>query len=509
MGFTGEAVPWRETLSQIRELMAQASPGVETESAPVHGSVLVSWVGRGRILPASEPEPASWHSSGTSRAPVATHSGYQPATYRFGGEGGRPDTLIPKSFFGAALLHWLRGTARPVGRWVVMGTSHSAWAAVLEGTVDPAQASRDPDVESQSRHLRQASEAGAVTQADLDRWEQRLLPYMDGLDLRLRLVGAGDTEESQQAIWKVLWESIPHRASVILDITHGFRHQPVISAFMLSLLQWLRRFQQLDLYYGAFELAERGQACPVLHLGLCNTLLEASEAVATFHYTGNAGPLFSCKALGLSSDKALRLDQDVRADGERVTYADAVNQPQPATSPAGRVKKALGLIDNPIARPLADLATQAVDWAAEPNLPRRLLRKARFASQHSDYMKAIILLYEGLVQAGLAPQHRGKALDRDVRERAWNQLLGKVGALEVPTLEAVRMLRNCVAHASPPAGDAPAVARVQAALSSPAEFRRIFDEGAALLEKVIGAGGDPPPTHPSSQGAAPFGPGGA
>lgn len=435
--------------------------------------VLVSFIGRGQRQPAGEGEP-----------PGPGGFGYPPATYRFAGEGGVPEYTETSALFGIALLRHLRRSGRTVKRWLVMGTAQSIWDVLIEVAPEAERAK----LQTAADDVRQKVQEGRLVQADLDNWGRCLAPHLAPVEPLLRLVGTGDYEKPQGDrsggfdIWAALDEAIYEGESIVLDITHALRHQPVMAAFMVTLLRWLKRVPRVELFYGAFELRHQSEdgSCPVVELPICNEMLEAAEAVATYHYSGNFMPLA----------RLIKLQPDGQAQLEQVAYAEETNQPK-RTAARQLIPLLQGHGPDPIQRSLARFLQQPLEWAGQQSLPRRLLLKARHAMEHSQYQKAITLLYEGFVQEGARREGIGNLAEVENRRRAVESVRRDLQAWQRPIFDKVRTLRHCVVHASPPApdpkGDPDYKAvrdAVGAALSSASEFRRIFDEGARLLDEV-------------------------
>lgn len=230
--------------------------------------VVVSFIGRGRL----------------SADPSGRR--YLQTIYRF------PDGSEEEAaFFGAAFLRWLEKRDFRLQRWIVMGTSQSMWDALYEALPFEARERLLEESLDLWQKVFEAKERGEADQEIVNRWEAALRRYLPNLDLRLRVVGAANSEESQMCMWEELMRAVDEGDRVLLDITHGFRHQPALTAFMLVLLKWLKNIEGFELYYGAFEMAKEGDPCPVLRLSTCNLLTQVAEALAIFRTTGNFAQL--------------------------------------------------------------------------------------------------------------------------------------------------------------------------------------------------------------------------
>ena len=409
--------------------------------------VAVSFIGRGRLAqPPSERR-------------------YVTATYRF------PDgSKEEAAFFGAAFLRWLERKGEKPQRWLVMGTSQSMWDALYEALPSEAQDRLMDENVNLWQRVFEAKERGEADQALIGQWESALRKFLPDLDLRLRVVGAADSEESQMRMWQELMDAVDEGDRIFLDITHGFRHQPALAAFMVVLLRWLKSIEGFELYYGALEMAQSQEGpCPVLHLSLCDLLARTAEAMAVFRTTGNFAPLA----------EILPLDNGTRKRVEEVAYADEINQQ--ARSAAKEVLKALdNLRADPVRSAVVDVLKEPLRWAEQEGLPQRMARRARFALEHGQFLKAIILLYEAMLVVGCQLYRTGDPMTWEARRLALQCFRDRLPPQDLEVLTKVENLRNAVVH-----GGRGQEADVKRALHSPDAFRQIFEEGEALLRRLL------------------------
>ncbi|HIE08950.1 MAG TPA: TIGR02221 family CRISPR-associated protein [Armatimonadetes bacterium] len=390
--------------------------------------------------------------------------GYLRTVYQFP-DGSREEA----TFFGAAFLRWLERKNLKPQRWLVMGTSRSMWDALYGVLPSEAQERLLDENGDLWQEVFQAKEEGKANQAIIDRWEAVLRGYLHNLDLRLRVVGAAESEDSQMRMWQELASAVEEGARVFLDITHGFRHQPALAAFMMIFLRWLKGIEDFELFYGAFEMAKGKDApCPVIHLSLCNLLARAAEAMAIFRTTGNFAPLADI----------LPLDRKVKEKVMEVAYAEETNQQARSTA-----KEVLRTLDNlevdPVRAAVADVLRETLEWAKQEGLSQRMMRKAKFALEHGQYLKAIILLYEALLVKGCQLYRTGDSMTWKARRAALQCLKERLQPEDVKVLCRIESLRNAVVH-----GGRGQKAEIQQALRSSSAFERIFKEGERLLARL-------------------------
>lgn len=177
---------------------------------------------------------------GKSRRDPAT--GYRTATYAL--DGGPPLTT---SFFGSALMERLRPQ-----RTLLLGTSGSMWDALEFDTEVPDWA-----------ELVEATEQERVDQVLLDRVALRTRRAMPGAELLL--IPDARNEAGQIALLTELARRIAPGERVILDITHSYRHLPLLALVAARYLAHARQAVVTDIYYGALEMTDKGLT-PVVKL---------------------------------------------------------------------------------------------------------------------------------------------------------------------------------------------------------------------------------------------------
>jgi CRISPR-associated DxTHG motif protein len=224
-----------------------------------------------------------------------------------------------------------------------------------------------------------------VDQPALQDWQRTLNALAVPLELRLCLTGEALDPASQQQIARALFENIPRGNDIVFDISHGFRHQPVIATFLVSLMRWTHQIRSVRLFSGVFE-ARQGEVTPVLEMPICQELVNATEAAATLALTGNFEPVARC--LG--------------RDAELAWFLENTNQVAIARRRAQDLQ-----IDNHRDMPMLsnhnsrNCFTNAWNGQQGDRFADRVLESARTALEANDYFRAIVLGYEALlIRAG-------------------------------------------------------------------------------------------------------------
>jgi cell division protein DivIC len=196
-------------------------------------TVLVSFLGKG--IRATEEQPRS-------------HLGYRTAQYDFTHLGG---SVEESAMFGLALLRHLRTQNQKPNVWLILGSPQSSWDALIEA-VD-IEALDSQQMETLNALFQRVGEAvkreeahpsskgsGSLTETLLQEWARTLTMHLHPTQVRCFLSGWSYNRAEQEQLWKILSEQTEEQDRLILDITHGFRHQPMLTAFIVTLLNRLK-----------------------------------------------------------------------------------------------------------------------------------------------------------------------------------------------------------------------------------------------------------------------------
>jgi CRISPR-associated Csx2 family protein len=333
--------------------------------------------------------------------------GYQRAIYEF------PDgAQVKTAFFGAALVQRLKPD-----RTLLLGTAGSMWDAL----------DFDPDAPEWAE-LVDATEQASVDQGLLDRVSLRAREAMPGAELVL--IPYGRDEAAQLDLLANLAARVGQGEQVVLDITHGFRHLPLLALVAARYLSHVRQAVVTDIYYGALEMTANG-VTPVLKLDGLLRMLDWVEALAAHDASGNYGvfaPLLVRD--GLKPEAASRLES--AAYLERVTnVSDARAIVTPLLDDIARLGGPTGLFKEQLAQRLA--------WARKPDRESRELALHLAYLARKDFLRAAIYLQESAISAAcsrlkLDPGAHGQ------REEARESLKAN------PGFRSLSDIRNMLAH---------------------------------------------------------------
>ncbi len=367
----------------------------------------------------------SFLGTGQKATPNDPRSEYRTTTYRFTGSGGR-EFLQQTSLFGTALIRFLRQTGAEIDRWIVLGTSASLWSELNQILPDPGE------VLEEYCSIDDRVAARDVDEDALSVWQEALNARAAPLELRLCRTGDALDVQSQQQIVRALFENIEPGNDVVFDVTHGFRHQPIIAGFVISLMRWTHRIRRVSFISGVFE-ARQGDVTPVLELPICQELVEATEAAAVLDSTGNYEPMARC--LGL--------------DAASAWFLENTNQLANARAQAQRLREQAVAGANVVREQLAALLSSRLQWAERGSFAERIRESARNAIDRGDYFRSVVLAYEALViRAGQLLFPTADPLGYDTREQANEELFARLFGEDMRLLNAIRQARNACAHGS-------------------------------------------------------------
>lgn len=249
---------------------------------------------------------------------------------------------------------------------------------------------------------------------------------------------ARDTAE-QIEVLQAIAGTVKTGEKVVLDVTHGFRHLPMLALVAARYLKHVTSVSIEAIYYGAAEMIREGRA-PVLRLDGMLRMLDWVEALAGYDVSGDYGvfgPLLA--ADGMAEDKAKQL--------QRAAYFERSSNPVKARENLTGAFPALGAHAGPLAALFRETLKKRIDWFRGQARHEWELALADAYLERCDYLRATIFLYEAFVsratdECGLDQN------DYAQRETAWQE--AKQSNKPARKLE---YLRNALTHGIRPDDD--------------------------------------------------------
>lgn len=361
-------------------------------------TTLISFLGKGRFDP---------------------KTGYRTATYRF--DDGVAKTV---AFFGLALAEYLQPD-----RLILVGTSGSMWDVFFDRN-DP----QDNTIE-----LMDAVEHNRV---DAKMLAQHAIKLEKELDIQVQCVlipFARDTSE-QIEVLTLLAAQVREGERISLDVTHGFRHLPMLALVAARYLTHVAKVNVSELYYGALEMTQPGGETPVLRLSGLLRMLDWVEALATYDKDGDYGvfgPLL--QADGMDPNRALLL--------QKASFFERTSNPVKAREALSSVFPSIEQHQGGLSDLFRPELVKRIDWFRAPHRHDWEASLARASLLRHDYLRAAIFMFEAVSTKAVWDQKLGDTNSFDNRKDAYNTL--SKGNSIAKDLE---FLRNALAHGVRPAG---------------------------------------------------------
>ena len=341
--------------------------------------------------------------------------GYRRAAYRFNGE-----KWPPVAYFGLELAR-----REAVDRLVLFGTPGSMWDLLL---ADHAGLN---DVTEAHMELMDAAQQRRVTQEQLETL-QPLIERAVGRDVVLRLIGEAQSVEEQIGVLTSMAAALAPEDDLILDVTHGFRHLPMLALAAAAYLSRVRRVKIAGIYYGAAEMAD----CPVLELSGFLDVLEWVQALAAYDASGNLGQFAEpLRRAGLDDDASRRLRQ--------AAFDERNQNQEKAANGIEVIQRRMQELQAPIFELVRAEIEERLAWTRQEQRWRREFDLAWRYLKCRDWTRAVIHATEAAITWKIETGG-GNVDDIDLREEASGRL-----RIETSFNELI-YIRNALVHGNAP-----------------------------------------------------------
>ncbi len=397
---------------------------------------------------------------------------YQPANYLFPDE-----TVSTSTFFGRALVRYRTSQGQKPDAVIVFGTAGSVWQRIIDNEDtdrldETAFAPLDP-LHQLPTDAQPATRDDAAMQSLLDQAAPTLATCYGVETFYPRVIGMCTDPAEHQALMGMLMDTLEPGDRVTLDITHAFRHLPVLIAFMLTGLRWLRDIEVERIWYGMFP--ERGS----------NSLpraVDLSEAARIEHMGANLATYRHTGVFVQFADSFPAASDAMR----KAHLFEATNQPDKGMGAAREVQEALRRSSGgipPFDAEIKDELIDRLDWHCERTWEGRYLARAERALAFGDYITALVMERESMlatIQRFIDPTADGAGYNADVDQKEIQDWVrDNLSGDERSVYERLRIVRNCVSHgARPPRGP------IGKILSDEAKLKRLLRDGIELARNL-------------------------
>lgn len=386
---------------------------------------------------------------------------YQPTTYRF------PDgeTAITR-YFGLALRQKLQAD-----RLVMFGTSGSAWDVICLDNDDVALT--DESLEAIEK-VQDAVKANQVTQALLDPLEEPISQRL-GFKVCFRVIGYAAQLGEQLGLLQAMAAEVNAGDRVSLDVTHGFRHLPMLALLSALHLHTAWQVEVEGLYYGAFEMKQEG-VTPVMNLAGLLQIADWLGALHTFDKDGDYGAFADLlEKDGVSTQQANYL--------RRAAFRERTSNAWEARADLRNLDAVLDSGLPGVSALFADQLKMRIRWHKGQDLLTCQKDLALEYLGRGDYIRATIYAFEGFVTRLIDDKKRERFWDFQDRDRARREyqdgLRGEQFLLTDYRL--LKGLRNALAHGTRP-DDKRIAQEIERVLSDP---KLLHEELRCLIKKLL------------------------
>jgi CRISPR-associated Csx2 family protein len=358
------------------------------------------------------------------RTPREAGGAYKKADYHF-----RDGHVARAAFFGFPLRDWLAAD-----RLVVFGTAGSMWDHLFEGDIEVHGA------DDERLALIDDVRAKNAPQDRLD----RLTPYLAahlGCDVQLTLIPEALETAEQTHLVRMLADAAEGAEHLSLDVTHGYRHLPML-AFAASLyLRILRPELSIEgLWYGSLNPDTSEAAVHDLR-----GLLEIADWLSALQQHESLGSYDGIAELLETGDA------DLAEQLRMASFRESIHQGQQARKNIRTARDRLESL--PLTGPaelFKPILAERMGWVDEQSLYLRQRRQALEALKRHDYLRTSLYSYEAFITALVHerkqnPDLNDHATRKDVREAFWEQRHQETPAVR-NAYELLLNVRNVLAH---------------------------------------------------------------
>lgn len=352
-------------------------------------------------------------------------SGYQKTCYTFT-DGERTQ---PLAFFG-----WVMQARIKPERMVILGTHGSMWDHLFEGDLDLGSVS-----DEERLALIESTAAKNVSQSQLDALAPALEQHL-GCEVKLVIIPYCTNEAEQVELLRIIAEHVQPSDDVHLDITHGFRHLPMLALLAALYLRIARKASVKGIWYGAYD--PDAQQAPAHDLSGLLRIADGLQALTSFDKDGDYGvflPLLRQAGLPAPASEAL----------QKASYYENILNVSAATGELRRARTALDTANlTPDAVLLLPTIRERLSWVDEDRQFQKQTHLARRALERRDYLRAALYAYEAVVTRlclieGVPVENFE---EREAARKTYEERLRNQRNSEHEGYNLLKNLRNQVAH---------------------------------------------------------------
>lgn len=355
--------------------------------------------------------------------------GYRKTNYEF-----KDGENAEVAFFGWALTKRIKPQ-----KLVILGTSGSMWDHLFETDIN-----FDNTGSERRLKLIDAVENKKVTQAQLNELAPLLSEHFN-CSVDLVIIPYCETEEQQIELLKIISDHIGSKQKIHMDVTHGFRHLPMLSLLSALHMRLVHQAKVEAIWYASFDPDK--QKANVYNLVGLLKIADWLQALSAFDKDGDYrtfAPLL--KQSGMASEKTTALEEAGFYENI-LNIGDATGKLRQATDGMSSEEQF-----TPDAKLLLPLVKERLNWINEDKQFDKQCKLGEQAQQRGDYLRATLYAYEAVITR-LCQQTSSNVNDYISRENSraeYEKQLKKKNKQDNERINyfLLKQLRNQIAHGS-------------------------------------------------------------
>lgn len=371
-------------------------------------------------------------------------NGYRSANYQF--SDGEVASNVP--YLGLVLTQKIKPK-----KLVLLGTNSSMWDVFIDG-----QKLESDEILTQ---LMEAVDQKAVDQALLDKCSV-ILEEKLGCKVVCLLIDYARDERQQVALLEDLSSVLDDKENIAIDVTHSFRHLPMLSMVASRFLQKTRDINTISIYYGALDMTDfETGLTPVIELTGMLKMLDWVDALASFEKHGDYDDFTELYQREGMDDLGNYLHQ--------ASFYERINQVANARSPLNKFTNSEDGNNTPITSLFSPVLKKRIAWSQENTFGQRQAMLANYYWEKGDYLRAAILGHEAFITKIVQRNPNADPQSYENRDFVRSQIDDKsivLSQAENKALSQLRNVRNALAH-----GTRSDKAEIQRILRSEQELR--------------------------------------
>ncbi len=357
---------------------------------------------------------------------------YKRVSYEIEGEVSNPSAL-----FAIALEERLRPD-----KTVIFGTPTSGWDMLIDDALLERVQGDETEIYSELELIQRKAKVGPLAQADLDELTN-LLTKAFSVEFLLRIIPNGFDELEQLQLLKLMANEVGLRDRVHIDVTHGFRHLPMLALTSALHLQSVKDASIDGLWYSVFQ-GSQFPAKAVKLTGLL-TIADGVRALAMFDKDGDYTSL--SKLFEKSEPAGSNLSELLKT---AAFYENTLNF-NGARAQILKLNSAIAQHRNNLSVELQLIIPEIerrTSWAESPDVVDRMTKIVRRSLNNGDYLRAALVLFEAIITS--ACEDRGVSVSnfesRKIVQGELEEYLVETRSTALPYYSELKSIRNSLAH---------------------------------------------------------------